>query len=57
MNLNNIIPIDESGRIHLFGFVFYTDDLLILVLILFLYKQQVNDKFIYIALLALLLSK
>ena len=57
MNLNNIIPIDESGRIHLFGFAFYTDDLLILVLILFLYKQQVNDKFIYIALLALLLSK
>ena len=57
MNLENLIPIDEYGRIHLFGFVFYTDDLLILVLIMFLYKQQVSDKFIYIALLALLLSK
>lgn len=56
MNLNNIIPKDEYGRFHLLGFAFYTDDLLILTLLLFLYKQQVKDKFIYIALILLLFN-
>ena len=57
MNINNFIPIIHDEQIELFGFTFYIDDLLILTIIYFLYKQEVTDKFLYIALFLLLINK
>ncbi len=56
MIFDNIMQIDESGCIHLFGFTLYTDDLLIIAILFFLYIQRVSDKLLYIALILLLLS-
>lgn len=41
---------------ELFGIKLYFDDLLILALLFFLYKEEVNDSYLYIILLMLLLS-
>lgn len=57
MNFLNFLPIDKEGKINFFGFSFYTDDLLILSILFFLYSQKVNDKFLYIALILLLINK
>ena len=57
MNFLNFLPIDKDGKINFFGINFYTDDLLILAILFFLYSQKVNDKFLYIALILLLINK
>lgn len=54
--LDNFFPIDNKGKISVFGFKIYTDDLLILFILLFLYIEKVNDYFLYIILILLLLS-
>ena len=54
--LNNFFPIDKEGKINILGFKVYTDDLLILFILLFLYIEKVNDYFLYIILILLLLS-
>ena len=56
MNFLNFLPIDQEGKINIFGFNFYTDDLLILAILFFLYSQKINDKFLYIALILLLIK-
>ena len=40
----------------IFGIHLYFDDILILCLLFFLYQEEVNDQFLFIALLLLLLS-
>ncbi len=40
----------------IFGIRLYFDDILILCLLFFLYQEEVNDQFLFIALLLLLLS-
>ena len=57
MNIINFLPIDDEGKINFLGFSFYTDDLLILALLFFLYSQNVKDKFLYIILILLLINK
>ncbi len=42
--------------IELFNIKFYFDDLLILCLLFFLYKEDVHDDFLYVILIALLLT-
>ena len=56
MNLTNILPLDKDGKFNFFGFSFYTDDLLIIAILFLLYSQKVDDKFIYIALILLLIN-
>ena len=56
MNLSSFFPLDNDGKFHLFGFSLYIDDLLILAILFLLYSQEVNDKFIYIALIMLLIN-
>ena len=56
MNFLNFLPIDQEGKINLFGFSFYTDDLLILAILFFLYSQKINDQYLYIALILLLIK-
>lgn len=56
LQLNKILPIDGDGCINLFGIRMHTDDLLILALLFFLYSQRVNDKYLFMALLLLLIS-
>lgn len=41
---------------HFFGFSFAFDDLLIIALLFFLYKEDVKDSYLYIALISLLFS-
>ena len=52
----NLFPIDDDGIIDIFGFKLHTDDILILLIIFILYKEDVKDKFLFIALILLLLS-
>lgn len=47
---------DNSEYIEIFNFKFYFDDLLIICLLFFLYKEEVKDEFLYVALILLLLS-
>ena len=56
MNFLNFLPLDKEGKFNLFGFSLYTDDLLILAILFFLYSQKVDDKFLYIALILLLIK-
>ena len=42
--------------INIFGFKLYFDDLLILALLFFLYKEEIKDESLYIALILLLLT-
>jgi hypothetical protein len=62
MNLNDffqlkkILPIDEDGCLNIYGFKIHTDDLLILTILFFLYKEKVEDKYLFIALILLLIS-
>lgn len=51
----NLIPLDGNGIIDIFGFKFHTDELLILAILFFLYRENVNDTFLYIFLLLLLM--
>lgn len=52
---SNLIPLDGNGVIDIFGFKFHTDELLILVILFFLYREKVNDTFLYIVLILLLI--
>ena len=52
----NLFPVDDEGIIDIFGFKLHTDDLLILLILFILYKEDVKDKFLYIALILLLIS-
>lgn len=59
MTLNNLLPfLDNSDYeyIELFNMKFYSDDLLILCLLFFLYKENVHDEILYVILILLLLS-
>lgn len=47
---------DNNEFIEVFGIKLFFDDILILCLLFFLYKQNVNDPLLFIALLLLLLS-
>lgn len=54
--LKKIFPITSDGKINVFGFNFYEDDLLILAILFFLFWQKCNDKMLYIILLMLLID-
>ncbi len=41
---------------EVFGLKLYFDDILIICLIFFLYKEEVNDEYLFMALILLLLS-
>lgn len=59
MTLNNLLPFwdnSDSEYIELFNMKFYSDDLLILCLLFFLYKENVHDEILYVILILLLLS-
>jgi len=53
--LKKIFPIDSNGKINIFGFNLYTDDLLIIALLFLLYREKVSNKIIYIILISLIL--
>ncbi len=57
MNILKYLPIDKDGKFSFFGINFYTDDLLILAILYFLYTQNVKDKYLYIILILLLINK
>ena len=50
--LKKIFPIDSNGKINIFGFNLYTDDIALLFL---LYREKVSNKIIYIILISLIL--
>lgn len=54
--LNNFFPIDNEGRISILGFKLHTDDILILLILLFLYIEQVKDQLLFAILILLLFS-
>ncbi len=59
MTLNSLLPFfdnTDSEYIELFNMKFYFDDLLILCLLFFLYKENVHDEILYVILILLLLS-
>lgn len=51
---NNSLFCSEDPILEFHGIKLYSDDLLILLLMYFLYKENVNDNLLYIALFALL---
>lgn len=42
--------------INIFGFKLYFDDILILLILFFLYQEEINDSYLYIILIMLLVS-
>ena len=52
----NLFPVEEAGNIDIFGFKLHTDDLIIILVLFILYKEDVKEKFLFIALILLLLS-
>lgn len=46
----------DSNLINIFGLSLHFDDILLICLLLFLFQEGVEDEFLYIALLLLLLS-
>lgn len=57
-NSNNYVstPNNEDGFFEVFGLKLHSDDLLIIGLLFFLYQEKVDDTYLYIALILLLLS-
>ena len=47
---------DEENFFEILGIKLYSDDILLLCLIFFLYKEGVQDEYLFIALIMLLLS-
>ena len=47
---------DSSNFIELFGLKLYFDDILLICLIYFLYREEVRDNFLFISLILLLIS-
>lgn len=52
-NLNNI---SNEALFDIFGLKIYFDDLLLVCVLLFLYQEKIQDEYLYIALILLLLS-
>jgi len=52
----NFFHIDGEGKINILGFSMHSDDLLLLAILFFLYMEKVDDTFLYIFLVLLLLS-
>ena len=53
---SNTDSFEYEQFINIFGFKLYFDDLLILALLFFLYKEEIKDESLYIALILLLLT-
>lgn len=54
---NNITSTEQNNCLfEIFGFKIYFDDVLILCILLFLYKEGIQDEYLFIALILLLLS-
>ena len=53
---DNIDRDENESYFDLFGLKLYNDDLLLIGLIFFLYKEDVKDQYLFIALILLLLS-
>lgn len=47
---------NEEAMFHLFGLKLYSDDILLICLIFFLYQEGVQDQYLFISLILLLLS-
>ncbi len=47
---------DENVMFEIFGIKIYSDDLLLMGLLFFLYNEKVDDQYLFIALILLLLS-
>lgn len=47
---------DDENYFEILGIKLYSDDILLLCLIFFLYKEDVHDEYLFIALIMLLLS-
>ncbi len=54
--LFNLLNGNNSDAIELFGYKFYFDDLLIISILFCLYKEGINDQWLFITLLLLLFS-
>lgn len=54
--LKSIPKKEESPLFEIFGISLYYDDILILCLLFFLYKEEVKDPYLFISLVLLLLS-
>ena len=55
-NIESIMGDGSSPIIEIMGIKLYIDDILILVLLFLLYKEEVKDEMLYISLILLLLS-
>lgn len=53
---DNFNSCEYEQFINIFGFKLYFDDLLILALLFFLYKEEIKDESLYVALILLLLT-
>ena len=56
INIDKSADIDEENFFDFFGIKLSFDDLLILALLFFLYKEETKDPYLYISLILLLLS-
>lgn len=52
----NTVQKSEQAILEFHGIKLFSDDLLILLIIYFLYKQNINDPFLYVVLFALLFA-
>ena len=55
-NLDSIMGDNSSPVVEIMGIKLYADDILILILLFILYKEEVKDEMLYISLILLLLS-
>lgn len=55
-NNNRTEKIDNEKQFEILGIKLYSDDILLLCLIFFLYKEGVQDEYLFVSLLMLLLS-
>lgn len=53
---NNYKNFYNTNYFEIFGLKLYSDDLLLICLIIFLYNEGVKDQFLFISLILLLLS-
>lgn len=53
---NNYNPDLDTSYLEVFGLKLYFDDILLICLIFFLYTEGVQDQFLFISLILLLLS-
>lgn len=53
---NNFFPINHNGQITIMGYSIFLDDLLIILLLIFLYNEHVSNQFLYFILIFLLFS-